>query len=72
MSGNSKLERTIQKERKGKAGKYCPVRNLDIEGHERKCGDYCAWFCIGLNSCVLHGINNNLKELRDKKENPKA
>ena len=53
--------------KKGKEGKYCPFRQ-PIDEKERKCGDFCALFCEGLNSCVLHGINNNLRKLV---QNPK-
>ena len=54
----------MSEEKKGKAGKYCPIRE-PIDGKERACGNYCAWFCKGLQSCVLHGLNLNLQLLRD-------
>ena len=66
---NNKVERTIDEKKKGKAGKYCPIRTLSPDGKERACGNYCAWFCEGLNSCVLHGINNNLRLSVQKPKN---
>ena len=58
----SKLERTV----KGKAGKYCPLRQPDANGVERKCGNYCALYCEGLNSCVFHAINLNLSKIKEE------
>ncbi len=66
MTDNSKLTKNFegQKTKKGKEGKYCPFRQLNQEGNERKCGNYCALFCDGLRSCVFHAINLNLSKIR--------
>lgn len=54
---------------KGKQGLYCGFR----QGHY--CNENCGMFCLKLSSCVLHGINQNLRvlvqEVKKLKENDK-
>ena len=73
MADSSKLSKNFEakKGKTGKAGKYCPFRQLNPEGNERKCGDYCALFCVGLNSCVFHALNLNLSKLQEKGQKQK-
>ena len=67
---NSKLSKNFET-KKGKAGKYCPFRQPTNDGNERKCGDFCALFCVGLNSCVFHAINLNLSKIIEEKDKQK-
>ena len=72
MPEKSKIQKNFEfNSKKGKAGKYCPFRQLNQEGHERKCGNFCALFCEGLNSCVFHAINLNLSKIIGKPEKQK-
>ncbi len=70
MADTSKLGKNFENQ-KGKAGKYCPFRQLNPEGNERKCGNFCALFCDGLGSCVFHAINLNLSKLPQKEPEQK-
>ena len=66
VMAESKFERTIKGNQKGKAGKYCPFfETFEVDGKKKNkpCSNYCALFCNGLNSCVFHAINLNLSKI---------
>lgn len=52
-------ETIIEKNKRGKTGKYCPFRE------KNKCGDYCGLWVEGLKMCAIQAININLGNINN-------
>jgi len=51
---------------KGKTGRFCPFRI------QHYCNKNCGLFAEGLGSCCFHGINQNLRLIREALEKLKG